>query len=143
MLTYKKILVPIDLHEGADCATLIDTAVSLARFCGAALAFMNAVDIDLDSPMLQSYDSVRNDFVKSARGLLRDVVDRHMPDDMSAEFLVLNGRSYSKVLEAAREVEADLIIVMAHKPGMKEYLLGMTAARVVRHAECSVLVVRD
>jgi len=34
-------------------------------------------------------------------------------------------------------------IVAAHKAGMKEFCLGMTAARVVRHANCSVLVIRN
>jgi len=36
----------------------------------------------------------------------------------------------------------DLIIVGSHKPGLQDYLLGSTAARVVRHAMCSVLVGR-
>jgi nucleotide-binding universal stress UspA family protein len=38
--------------------------------------------------------------------------------------------------------EADLIVVGSHRPAMKDYLLGTNAARVVRHAHCSVLVVR-
>lgn len=31
----------------------------------------------------------------------------------------------------------------AHRPALKDYLLGPNAARVVRHSNCSVLVVRD
>ncbi len=34
------------------------------------------------------------------------------------------------------------IIVASHKPNVGDYLLGTTAARVVRHAACSVFVVR-
>ena len=37
---------------------------------------------------------------------------------------------------------ATLIVIGAHRPDLKDYLLGPHAARVVRHAECSVLVVR-
>ena len=37
----------------------------------------------------------------------------------------------------------DLIIMASHRPELQDYLLGPNAARVVRHANCSVLVVRD
>lgn len=56
---------------------------------------------------------------------------------------VTSGRSYSKVVDAAKELDVDPIIMAAHKLEMAEYMLGMTAARVVRHAHCSVMVVRN
>ena len=43
---------------------------------------------------------------------------------------------------AAEDDKVDLIIIASHKPGLQDYFLGSTAARVVRHASCSVLVVR-
>ena len=43
--------------------------------------------------------------------------------------------------DVARQ-QADLIIIASHKPGFQDYFLGSTAAKVVRHAPCSVLVVR-
>ncbi|MDH3475684.1 MAG: universal stress protein [Rhodospirillales bacterium] len=39
-------------------------------------------------------------------------------------------------------MKADLIITGSHKPNVSDYLLGSNAARVVRHASCSVFVVR-
>jgi nucleotide-binding universal stress UspA family protein len=42
----------------------------------------------------------------------------------------------------AEEKGADLIIIASHRPGLKDYFLGSTAAKVVRHAKCSVLVIR-
>jgi nucleotide-binding universal stress UspA family protein len=36
-----------------------------------------------------------------------------------------------------------VIVLASHRPELKDYLLGPNAARVVRHAKCSVLVVRD
>lgn len=38
---------------------------------------------------------------------------------------------------------ADLIVMASQRPELKDYLLGPNAARVVRHAEQSVLVVRE
>ncbi|WP_179655998.1 universal stress protein, partial [Salmonella enterica] len=37
---------------------------------------------------------------------------------------------------------ADMVIIASHRPDITTYLLGSNAAAVVRHAECSVLVVR-
>ncbi len=48
-----------------------------------------------------------------------------------------------EILKAAAESDCDLIVVASHRPALKDYLLGPNAARVVRHANCSVLVVRD
>jgi hypothetical protein len=45
-------------------------------------------------------------------------------------------------LGVAEEAGADLVVVGSHRPAMKDYLLGTNAARVVRHARCSVLVAR-
>ncbi len=52
------------------------------------------------------------------------------------------GHPYKTILEVAEEKEADLIIVASHQPDLQNYLIGSTAAKVVRHATCSVLVVR-
>ncbi len=53
-----------------------------------------------------------------------------------------DGSSYHNIIESAKENEADLILINSHKPGLKDYLLGSTADKVVRHASCSVLVER-
>jgi nucleotide-binding universal stress UspA family protein len=52
------------------------------------------------------------------------------------------GTVYEEVLRVAQEVNVDLIILGASRPLAGKYLLGPNAARVARHAECSVLVVR-
>ena len=52
------------------------------------------------------------------------------------------GHPYKTILEMAKEKDAELIIVASHKPDLQDYFLGSTAAKVVRHATCSVLVVR-
>jgi len=48
-----------------------------------------------------------------------------------------------KITDYARDVDADLIIVPSHGfHGVKRFLLGSTAERIIRHAHCSVLVLR-
>ena len=40
------------------------------------------------------------------------------------------------------ETDTDCVVIASHRPGLQDYLLGSTAARVVRHAACSVHVLR-
>ena len=54
-----------------------------------------------------------------------------------------SGTVYSEILSTAEEMFADLIILMSHVPDIGDYLLGPNAAKIVRHAKCSVFVVRD
>jgi nucleotide-binding universal stress UspA family protein len=61
---------------------------------------------------------------------------------MKVQVIVRTGHSYNTILEVAKEKNADLIIIASHRPGLQDYFLGSTAAKVVRHANCSVLVVR-
>ncbi|RMF10505.1 MAG: universal stress protein [Alphaproteobacteria bacterium] len=61
---------------------------------------------------------------------------------ISAEIEVRTGHAPTAILDVAEDTGADLIIIASHRPGWQDYLLGSTAARVVRHAKCSVLVLR-
>ena len=56
--------------------------------------------------------------------------------------VVRYGSIYQEVVAEAEDWRADLIIVGSHKPGIWSYLLGSSAEAIVRHAKCSVLVVR-
>ena len=53
------------------------------------------------------------------------------------------GGIYHELLQEAAEWDADLIVVGSHRPVMSDYLLGSNAKTIVRHAQCSVLVVRE
>ncbi|MBE9476665.1 MAG: universal stress protein, partial [Proteobacteria bacterium] len=56
--------------------------------------------------------------------------------------LVVTGNAYEEILKVAAADGASLIVIGAHKPDFKDFLLGPNAARVVRHSTCSVFVVR-
>ena len=76
---------------------------------------------------------------KDLHALSRD----HVPDSVNARHVVAYGNIYEKILKAAHKTKADLIVMVAHRPELTDYLLGPNAAPVVRHATCSVLVVRE
>ncbi len=56
--------------------------------------------------------------------------------------LVATGAAYEQILKAAKADGASLIVIGAHKPDFKDFLLGPNASSVVRHSTCSVYVVR-
>ena len=56
--------------------------------------------------------------------------------------VVATGTAYQEILKTADSAGSDLIVIGAHKPDFKDYLLGPNAARVVRHSNVSVFVVR-
>jgi universal stress protein F len=63
--------------------------------------------------------------------------------DVTTEVVVRSGMASVGILGAAKEKKADVIMLASHKPGFSDYLIGSTASRVVRHAETSVLVLRE
>ena len=56
--------------------------------------------------------------------------------------VLLHGHPANEIIRYAKEHDVDCIIVASHKPGLADYFLGSTAARVVRHAHCTVHVMR-
>ena len=67
-------------------------------------------------------------------------------EDVSTELLdaveVKIGTPWSAICDEAKKIKADLIVIGSHGYGTLDRILGTTAAKVVNHAECSVLVVR-
>lgn len=61
---------------------------------------------------------------------------------VQVETMVRSGTPSTVILNTAEKSGADLIMIASHKPGLGDYFIGSTATRVVRHAQCSVLILR-
>ncbi|MDN2581269.1 universal stress protein [Aquibium sp. ELW1220] len=135
---YSRILVPIDLHDDAKAKAMIDAARHLGGQAGQIVLLHVVEDIpsyvavELPSGILagQKDDSIRRLEDLSQRENLKAVVD------------VRIGQPASAILAGAEEHGSDVIVIASHRPGFQDYLIGSTAARVVRHSRCSVLVIR-
>lgn len=139
---YRTILVAIDLDEPSSWKKSLPTAVALARSFDASLALVTVVpDWNL---ILEAQHSpiAYNEFLEAARTRIVQLADTVMaPAPITCH--VESGSIYGGILAAADRVGADLVVLSSHRPEMKDYLLGANASRVVRHARCSVFVVRD
>ena len=81
--------------------------------------------------------------MQQANARLAELIKTNVPATVPSKTLVRHGTIYKEILDAAADLDVDLIIIGAHRPSLKDYLLGTNAARVVRHANCSVLVMRE
>lgn len=74
---------------------------------------------------------------------LQELSDKQVPKNMQAGVVVENGTVYREIVEAAKDLDIDHIVMGAHRPSLADFLLGPNSARVARHAGCSVTVVRE
>ncbi|QFT32971.1 universal stress protein [Roseibium porphyridii] len=143
-MTVKSILCAIDVSHQDDMQVL-ETADKLARLDEAQLDVITVVP-NFGVTLVSSYfdENFQGEMVSKTRQALTDTVGRVLGPERNKDVrhLVAAGSIYEEILEAARQAGSDLIVIGAHKPDLKEFLLGPNAARVVRHSNCSVYVVR-
>lgn len=141
----KSILVPLDFSAPSQKA--LDQAVAFARLFKAKLTLLHVVEPVATPDFAASFPLVMEDdqVIGAAREKLeRAVAAARIPRTLVEKILVRFGRSFHEITEAARTRKVDLIVIATHgHTGLKHALLGSTTERVVRHAHCPVLVVRQ
>ena len=135
---YKTILVPIDIAHLEESKNIIDVALEHAT-PDARIVLFNVIEEIPRWVAAELPADLHEKSVTSAKQKLHEV---GAASGREMEVEVRTGHGYNTIMHYAEELQPDLIIVASHRPGMKERLLGSTASRVVRHAACSVLVVR-
>ena len=140
---YRDILLPVDLDHDSSWEKALPTAVEYCKAFGARLHVMTVVP-DFGMSMVGQFFPRHYDeeVVQKMQDALHRFVAAHVPGEVPVQHIVAQGNVYEMILRMAGQTGVDLIIMAAHRPELKDYLLGPNAARVVRHAECSVLVVR-
>lgn len=139
----RKILVPVDFSECSNKA--VQYAEAMANQFDAELVLLHVVEEYLPTSELVLVDTTAllqelRDTAKRDVDKLRDQIDPHI--DASSEMRC--GSPYNEIVRAAEQMDADLIIMSTHgRTGFIHTFMGSTAERVVRHARCPVLVVRE
>jgi len=141
---YQKILVPVDLSDKHSWRKAIPTAVTLCESFDAGLIVMTVVP-DIAMPVIGQY--LPQDFSDRVKqqvsGHLKAFVQAQIPPGIEVQQRIVFGKIYERIINTAAKAKVDLIVMGSHHPELKDYLLGPNAARVVRHAKTSVMVVRD
>lgn len=140
---YDDILVPVDLEDRDSWGRALKHAVALAQAFGSRLHLLTVVP-DFGMAIVSQYfpEDYEARVLEEARQHLHDLSRDDIPAGVEVQHIVGHGRVYDEILRVAREIDCDLILMASHRPELRDYLLGPNAARVVRHADRSVLVVR-
>ena len=134
----KKVLVAIDIARSGGNDTCMKTAQDIAGTMDGALVLLHVIEpipryiaFDIPGGVLEKRKS-------EAQEELRKLAVQYGCSDV----VVREGAAATEILEHASEIKADLIVLHSHDPKLSNYFLGSVASRVVRHAHCSVHVVR-
>src|SRR3984885_9131133 len=139
---FHRIILAVDLAESAATPKGLPQALELALASGGELRLVNI------QPLLPAtfMEYVPADFdaeqEKRASAALQDIVAKVALPKERLSGTVRVGGIYHEILGEAADWGADLIVVGSHRPVVTDYLLGSNAKTIVRHALCSVLVVR-
>jgi nucleotide-binding universal stress UspA family protein len=140
---YRNILVPVDLDQDSSWRKALPVAVEYGQIFGARLHLLTVLP-DFGTGLVGSYfpPDFEEKATAEARARLEALTRGRASGNLEVTCHVAHGTVYEEILAAAHDLGADLIVMASHRPELKDYLLGPNAARVVRHSDISVLVVR-
>ncbi len=141
----QQLLVPIDFSECARKA--LQYALPLARQFEARLTLLYVMPINyfvgsefgpVDFPVPEA------EWRQTSERELRALAEREVGGAVLTNTLVRQGQPAHEIVNCARELAVDLIVLSTHgRTGLRHVLVGSVAENVVRYAPCPVLVVRE
>ena len=140
---YKRILVPVDLDDLSIMDKVFDLIrVSFSQDQASNIRLINVqpiVPVSILGYLPPSFDEDMDHQVQT--NFDRLLSERNLSDHKVTK-IIRRGSVSDEILAESKDWGADIIIIGSHRPSMTTYLLGSNAASVVRHAKCSVLVIR-
>ena len=134
---YKNILVPVLADDEHDNQASLKAAEKLAAD-GAKFTILHVME-PIPSIVLSEIPA---DVLNRTRSEIEVSMSQMAQSLLDCETKLISGHAGRAIIDYANANGVDCIVVASHKPGVSDYFLGSTAARVVRHAKCSVHVVR-
>ncbi|MFA8442009.1 universal stress protein [Yoonia sp.] len=140
------VLAAIDLAHPENHPKILKEAQTFAELRGASLTVVTVIP-DFGMSIIGTYfqegaeQKALQDAAKTLHEAVTSVLGKTADDQI--KHVVCHGAAYEQILTTAEKFKAVLIVMAAHRPEFRDYLLGPNAARVVRHSNCSVLVLRD
>ena len=140
---YRKVLIPLDGSELAECA--LPEVMNLARGgVVGEVVLLNVVDI----PSLWVAEGLdimklKDALLEKAQEYLSDVQSRLSKEGLNVIDVVMEGKTAQTIIDYSREQAVDLIVLATHGyTGMKQLMFGSVALRVLHDARVPVLLIR-
>jgi universal stress protein A len=147
---YSKLLVPIDFSEHSK--KTIEYATKLAALTSASIKILHVFQIPeypaaFYEGLYIEHEAIKTHVDKAKReasAQLSLIAEQIRAKGMEAEPILRSGNPYEEIVNAAKEIGVDLIVIGSHGyAGLGRLLLGSTAERVLQYAPCPVLVVKE
>jgi len=140
---FRKVLCPVDFSEQSLAA--LDVALKMVQQNDAALYLLNVAPIPAGAAGFQPVPMEPYPIVEKDRHeQLEKLARKRVPAAVRCETLVISGDPAEQVLETARGLDADLIVMGTHgRRGLSHLVLGSVAERVVRESPIPVLTARS
>lgn len=145
----ENIVVAVDFSEESDVA--VNQAMDIARRHGAHVTLLHA-GIVPETPLAvaASMQSTVNEYTKviaehlaEDRRRLEEMRERIAGQGTQVSHMVVDGIPDKSIIQAVAELSPDLVLLGTHgRTGIRRFLLGSVAERVVRHVERHVLIAR-
>ncbi len=136
---YQKLLVPVDLGHVERLPKALKTAADLAKHYGASVVFVS-VTAETPTPIART----PQEFGEKLDAFARDQAAEHG--------ITADSRAYAShdpaidtdktLMNAIKELQADLVVMASHVPGVTDYLWAGHGATISAHSDVSVFLVR-
>lgn len=140
------ILAAIDLNHPRQSHRILQKAWATAQTDGVGLAVISVLPdfgMTLVGPWFKE-GAAEAAFKSAGEALHATVIEALGAEaDAKVKHILRQGTAYQEILKAVTKLSPSLVVMGAHRPELKDYMIGPNSARVVRHANCSVLILRD
>lgn len=142
---FKRILVPVDYSKYSEQA--LTYGKHLAASYDATLQLLHVIELTIHPAYYAvgktSLFEIDSDLWDRSHDKLLELAREAPGPEVDTEPYVIEGRATSDIVKFAAEQESDLIVIPTHGlTGLSHFLLGSVTQKVVRRAQCPVLVVK-
>jgi nucleotide-binding universal stress UspA family protein len=141
---YRTILITVDMAHPEQMPELIRAAIRVADETSPVVFHLLYVDETfVHHGLYTHYDKTEQKLArKDIKRKLKDQAIQLLPNEAEIKCHIREGTVHEHILEESRQLKSDVILMMARRPGLASYFVGSNAERVVRHAKCTVMVLR-
>lgn len=138
---YTKILVPVDLAHTDKMVKALNTAIDMAKHYKATLCYVSVTNT---TPSAAAHSP--QELEEKLKVFAEEQGTSH---DIATDSMVIEAKDTAvelddKLIEAIKKTGADLVVMASHEPGIgdKLHILHSNGAKIVKHSDISVFVVR-
>jgi len=140
---YRKMLVPLDGSELAECVLPHVKAIAAGGGETQVILLRVVEPLPAGTPPAVDFEVVQKAGVKAAEGYLARVKAQLNKEGLNVETKVLTGRPAETIIDFVRRDKVDLIAIATHgRSGIKRWVFGSVADRLIRSSSVPVLLIR-